>query len=329
MDAPGADTPLYSVAAVARHTGVPAVTLRAWERRYGFPSPRRASGGRRLYTQRDIWTVRALRTQTDQGVPISRAISVLRDGGWPPAGPQDAPSTDGQAPLKALGAQLLQALLDLATGRAEQVLSEAFSLLSVEDVCLEMIQPALNEIGRRWHTGEASVAQEHFATALIRARLSSLLEHTLVGMDRPDIVAACPPGEWHELGLLMICLFLARRGSTVSYLGANLPAEELARLVKQRTPQLVLLSAQTDATAEALGETLRAVRRLPRPRPELAYGGWIFNARPELRDRTPGVYVGADARAATATVAQLLSGHQPTARHPRRFDAAPALDMHK
>src|SRR5215218_3983546 len=111
MDAPGADTPLYSVAAVARYTGVPAVTLRAWERRYGFPCPRRASGGRRLYTQRDIWTVRALRTQTGQGVPISRAIAVLLDGGWPPAAPDEMPSIDDQSPLGALASQLLQALL--------------------------------------------------------------------------------------------------------------------------------------------------------------------------------------------------------------------------
>ena len=288
MDAPGADTPLYSVAAVARHTGVPAVTLRAWERRYGFPSPRRTSGGRRLYTQRDIWTVRALRTQTDQGVPISRAIAVLRDGGWPPAAPEAVPATDGQAPLGALGTQLLQALLDLAAGRAEQVLSEAFSLLSVEDVCLGLIQPTLNEIGRRWHNGEASVAQEHFATGLIRARLSSLLEHTLVGMDRSEILAACPPGEWHELGLLMICLFLERRGYRVGYLGANLPADEFERVVQCGRPRLVLVSAQTEETAEALGDVLRRLGRLAPPRPELAYGGWIFNQRPELRARTAG-----------------------------------------
>ena len=241
MDAPGADTPLYSVAAVARHTGVPAVTLRAWERRHGFPSPRRTSGGRRLYTQRDIWTVRALRTQTDQGVPISRAIAVLRDGGWPPAAPEAVPATDGQAPLGALGTQLLQALLDLAAGRAEQVLSEAFSLLSVEDVCLGLIQPTLNEIGRRWHNGDASIAQEHFATGLIRARVSSLLEHTLVGMDRSEILAACPPGEWHELGLLMICLFLERRGYRVGYLGANLPADDFERVVQCGRPRLVLV----------------------------------------------------------------------------------------
>ncbi len=121
MDSPGPDTPLYSVAAIARHTGVPAVTLRAWERRYGFPRPSRASGGRRLYTQRDIWTVRGLRGQTDQGVPISRAIALVRD-----AAASRVPATEplgDRSPLTTLADQLLEALLDLAARRAERVLS--------------------------------------------------------------------------------------------------------------------------------------------------------------------------------------------------------------
>jgi methanogenic corrinoid protein MtbC1 len=258
--------------------------------------------------------VRALRWQTDQGVPISRAIALLGDAS-PPATPVDTP-IDEESPLTMLGDQLVDALVDLAAGRAERVLSAAFSLLSVEDVCLGLMQPALNEIGRRWHTGQASVAQEHFATGLLRARLSSLLQHALSGVDQPAILAACPPGEWHELGLLMICLFLARRGHTVGYLGANLPAEDLARVVEQTASQLVVLSAQSDHTVEALGDVLRGLRRLPPPRPELAYGGWIFNSRPELRARTPGVYLGPDARAAIATIEQLLGGDQHTTRAP-------------
>ena len=277
------------------------------------PVPAAPAAGRRLYSQRDIWTLRALRAQTNEGAPISRAIAVLRDGRGTPAAAEEMPSLGGEAPLGALGEQLLQALLEMAAGRAETVLSEVFSLLSVEDLCLGVIQPTLNEIGRRWHAGEASVAQEHFATALIRARLSSLLEHALVGMDRPEIVAACPPGEWHELGLLTVCLFLARRGYRVAYLGANLPSEEFARVVQRHRPRLVLVSAQTEDTAEALGGVLRRLRRLPPPRPALTYGGWVFNARPELRARTPGVYLGLDARAAAATVEHVLGASRPDA----------------
>ena len=155
--------------------------------------------------------------------------------------------------------------------------------------------------------------------ACVRARLSSLLQHALAGVDHPAILAACPPGEWHELGLLMICLFLARRGYTRALPGCQ-PAGRRARAAghSRARPNWSLLSAQTDDTAEALGDALRALRRLPPPRPELAYGGWIFNARPELRARTPGVYLGADARAAIATVEQLVGGGQRTIR--ARFD---------
>ena len=73
--------------------GVAAVTLRAWERRYGFPRPSRARGGRRLYTERDIWTVRALRAHTEQGVPISRAIALLGDA----AASSSSPHADSDA----------------------------------------------------------------------------------------------------------------------------------------------------------------------------------------------------------------------------------------
>jgi len=143
-----------------------------------------------------------------------------------------------------------------------------------------------------------------------------MLQQALAAVDQPTILAACPPGEWHELGLLMICVFLARRGYAVGYLGANLPADELARLVRHDTPRLVLLSAQTEDTAAALGGVLRSLRHLPPPRPELAYGGWIFNGRPELRRRTPGVYLGPDARAAVASVERLLGVSRPTLVQP-------------
>ena len=295
------DVPLYSIAAVSRRTGVPAVTLRAWERRYGFPRPRRAPGGRRLYSERDVDAVRVLRAQSADGVPISRAIALLRDQ-------TPAPSADpeGGSPVDLIGRRLLGALLDLAPGRAEAVLSEAFGLLSVEDVCLDVVQPALNEIDRRWQAGEASIAQEHFASALIRARLARLLQ-SMPGDDRQAVVlAACPPGEWHEIGLLTVCLFLARRGLSVRYLGPNLPVADFVALARRSAPRIVVLSAQTDASADRLADVLRCLRDLPSPRPALAYGGSIFNARPELRARMPGTFLGSDAHAAVATVRRLL-----------------------
>lgn len=319
VHSPGPQTPLFPITAVARRTGVPVVTIRAWERRYAFPRPTRGPGGRRLYTELDVATLRALRAQTAQGVPISRAIALLRE-----AAPE--PSTGSPPPpIARLRQQLLDALLALAPGRAEAVLSEALGLLSVEDVCLGVVQPVLNEIGRRWRAGQAAVTQEHFATALVRARLARLLQMALVDRAEPVILAACPPGEWHELGLLTVCVFLARRGHPVRYLGANLPGPELLRLASRAAPRLVILSAQTEASADQLAGVLRLLHELPEPRPVLAYGGSVFNDRPDLRDRTPGVFLGADAWAAVATVEQHLAP-APTPRVPRRPRLRPGTD---
>ena len=97
---------------------------------------------------------------------------------------------------------------------------------------------------------------------------------------------------WRVMSTSWMGLFLERRGYPVGYLGANLPADEFARVVQRGRPRLVLVSAQTEETAEALAAVLRRLGRLPPPRPDLAYGGWVFNQRPELRARTAGVYPG-------------------------------------
>ena len=80
MPAEISDTPLYNTSAVVQRTGVPATTVRAWERRYGYPKPHRDSAGQRLYSEHDIQAIRWLSDQTTHGVAISRAVEMLRGG---------------------------------------------------------------------------------------------------------------------------------------------------------------------------------------------------------------------------------------------------------
>jgi DNA-binding transcriptional MerR regulator len=200
---------MYTMAAVSRRTGVRAGTLRAWERRYGFPSPQRAPGGQRLYTDRDLQAVSNLRTQTVRGVPISRAIALLLErhrsaraesiqtgahSGTAPFASDDL-LVSTRLPRDDFHRRLLAALLDLAPRRAEIALSEALAVLSIEDVCLGLIEPVLNEVGDRWHAGRASIAQEHFASAFLRIRVAAMFVAFTADDDRPAILAACPQGE--------------------------------------------------------------------------------------------------------------------------------------
>jgi len=279
---------------------VPAPTLRAWENRYGFPAPKRGPGRQRLYSERDVQAIHWLRSRMREGLSISAAVALLRVG--PRQQPADAPTvTSASRPDRSLSAcarQLERALLAFDAAQAGDVLGEAFGLYSVEQVCLEVIQPTLHAIGQGWHEGTVDVAQEHFASNYLRQRLSTLLDVCNTGDRARTVVAACPPDEWHEIGLLMVSLFLARRGWRVIYLGSNLPPEGLEELLALLRPTAVVFSASTDQSATAIAAVVNRLDQLPGPRLLVGYGGRAFEQDPSLGDMVPGLYLGPNAATA-------------------------------
>jgi DNA-binding transcriptional MerR regulator len=311
------DTPLFNIAAVVQRTGVPATTIRAWERRYGYPKPRRDAGGQRLYSERDIKEIGWLAEQTAHGVAISRAVEMLRGGHAVPSPVVEAAAARGGRSFETLQAELGDALLGLDADRADGILAEVFALFSVEDVCLHVLQPVLIEVGDRWHAGELSVAEEHYVSAFVRARLFALLQ-AYQGPDSrgPLVFTACAPKEWHEVGILLVSVFLARRDYTVRYLGPNLPLDGLAAIVARHHPAVVVLSAQSRESANELRLASRALQEGAPPHPRLVFGGQAFNAEAGLRALVDGTYVGPDAAATVEAVARLVG--RPTGRRRRR-----------
>ena len=127
----------------------------------------------------------------------------------------------------------------ICAGFRRAVLGQVHSQLPVEDVLTHVISPTLADIGARWERGEITVAHEHQASAFLRARLSHLMD--VAGVQEgfgPLVVAACAPGEEHELGLMMLTLALRRRGVRVAYLGANVPLGDLAVFTRQQGAQI-------------------------------------------------------------------------------------------
>jgi DNA-binding transcriptional MerR regulator/methylmalonyl-CoA mutase cobalamin-binding subunit len=304
------EAPAFNTAAMVRLSGVPAPTLRAWESRYGFPEPKRGPGGQRLYSERDVKAVHWLRARMQEGLSISAAVALLRSG--PRQRMADAPavlsaSWPDRSPGTCAG-ELERALLAFDAARAGRVLGEAFGLHAVEQVCLEVIQPTLRAIGQGWHEGSVDVAQEHFASNYLRQRLAALLDLCNVGDRGRTAVAACPPDEWHEIGLLMVSLFLARRGWRVVYLGSNLPPDGLEDLLARLRPAAVVFSASTDQSATAVATVVGRLKQRPGPGPLVGYGGRAFEQEPSLRDMVPGLYLGPDA----ATAALRLDRALPT-----------------
>jgi MerR family transcriptional regulator, light-induced transcriptional regulator len=309
------DRPTYNTAAVEQRTGLRPATFRAWERRYGFPKPRRLPGNQRLYSDQDIAAIRWLQRRTDEGLSISHAIRLLhvrlREGTVSHA----KTSVEPGRPTAALADDLTRALLVLDAGTAEQVLSEAFAMYRVEDVCLAVLAPALVEVGERWHSGDISVTTEHFASSFVRRKLFSLFDVYESGRGRGLVFAGCAPDEWHEIGILMISLFLVRRGIRLSYLGPNLSADDgLAETLRHHRPDLLIVSATSEESASRVDELASIIGALPEPRPGLGFGGHGFDDEAR-RMRVPGTYLGPDAGAAVRIVEHLLGDTTNGAAH--------------
>jgi len=316
------DIPLFNTKAVVSQTGVPAPTLRAWERRYGVLAPRRGENDYRLYSERDMAIIAWLRERIDSGLTISQAIALLhtlqqashraqrrqRASASPgDASADSAPVDASRLSLGDIGGDLLRDLIALDDAAAASAIAQAFAIYSVEEVCLALLQPTLARLGALWREGGVTVATEHFATALIRGRLESLFHSVPTPDDAPLALVGCAPGELHELGALMLALFLRRSGVRVAFLGQNVEPDGLLTTIEATRPACLLLSATMRSSAESLVEMGPRLAALGRRRPIFYVGGLAFQSDPDLAKRVQGAYLETEAPIAAHEIKRRLS----------------------
>lgn len=276
----GAHAPKYNVKAVSHLVGVSPVTLRAWERRYGLPAPQRGVQGYRLYSEYDVRTLRWLKTQIDTGLTISRAaqhLADLRSAGHDPALTLSLePAAEQPMSCENLAARCVHAWLEMDENVAAETIRLAFSLYPIDRVLLEVVRPALVELGERWHRGQISVAVEHYATQFCLRHLQSLAAAAGAPSRAGIVVAACAPNEQHEIGLLMVVVMLRWRGWDVKYLGPNLKLDRLDEALRPLRPRLLLFTATRPEAAEALLELAPLLNGFPAPAPRVVVGGRAY-----------------------------------------------------
>jgi DNA-binding transcriptional MerR regulator len=224
---------------LSRRTGVTPELLRAWEQRYGLLQPTRSDGGFRLYSPQDEHRVATMRSHLERGLSAAEA--------------------DESA--------------------AHTAFDRLLAAFSVEMVLREVVMPYLRDLGDRWERGEASVAQEHFASQILRGRLLGLAR----GWDRgpgPRALLACLPGEQHDLGLIVFGLGLRGRGWRVTFLGPDTPLDTLGDAAAALQPDAVVLAA---TTADRFESSRAPIRRLARTVPVWAAGA---GATPEIAAAT-------------------------------------------
>ena len=244
----------YPIKVVARRTGLSPHVIRAWEKRYNAISPKRTETNRRLYSDEDIERLILLRYATMGGWNIGQVARYgteqLKTLVQPPPvetvstrSPEEAGAGDQDRSSRQLHLETcLRAVEGLDGTGLERALSEASVFLSQPVLLEEVITPLMWTIGERWRQGSVRVAQEHLTSAIVRTflgRLSAAFEQTA---SAPAIVVTTPVGQLHELAALIVAITAASEGWRVTYLGPNLPADEIAGAVHQQNARAVALS---------------------------------------------------------------------------------------
>jgi MerR family transcriptional regulator, light-induced transcriptional regulator len=258
MDSEG----VLRIGELSKRSGVSPELLRAWERRYGLLRPVRSAGGLRLYTSADVERVRVMRQHLSDGVAAAEAAALTLRAG---VGDEAAPMAFRP---EAVRDDLADALDRYDEPRAQAILDRLLAVATVDTLLSEVVLPYLRELGERWRRGDASVAQEHFASSVVRGRLLGLARGWGLGLG-PTAVLACLPGEQHDLGLIAFGLALRSRGWRIVYLGSDSPIETVEEVSRQLDPSLVVLTAVSSDRVEPVVTQLRALA----DRHRLALGG--------------------------------------------------------
>jgi DNA-binding transcriptional MerR regulator len=279
----------------ARRVDVSPDVLRAWERRYKLLDPQRSPGGFRLYSDADVARVVVMQQHLATGLAPAQAAARAR-------AELDAAgniAVDGD-PI----AELRAALECFDEGTAHEAIDHIMERFAIESVVTNIVFPYLRDLGDRWDAGEITVAQEHFASRVLRSRL--------IGRGRgwdegagPRAVLACAPHELHDLPLVCLALALREQGWRITLLGADTPIDTVMTTTDVLHQDLTVLSFMIGTAADASQD---ALAELARRTPLVLAGPGISQA---VADAVGAVYVDGD----PISVARRLTLERPVAAH--------------
>ena len=305
----GAKQARHPIAVVAARTGLSQDVLRVWQRRYSAVQPARGPGGQRLYTDADIERLRLLRAATGAGRGIGQiaglstdAITqlVAEDAAARPVAP--APH-DAEQSGQVVDNALAQAR-SLDPAQLDAGLRRAAALMGTAAFLDDVIVPLLRRVGDEWHAGTLTPAQEHLASSVAHDLVAGTMRTFPRDAAAPRVLVATPAGERHVIGALLVGASAAAAGWNVVYLGADLPAAEIAAAAVASMVRVVALSVvYVENRARTLNE-LRTLRtRLPERITILVGGAGAALLRKDL-DKL-GVRVAADLSALHAQLGEI------------------------
>lgn len=262
---------LHTIQAVSHRCGLSPHVIRIWERRYGALTPSRSDTNRRLYCDEEIDRLTMLRELTENGYRIGNVAKLeaselqkLRQKHLA----HRASPTNEQASVEDLerAEQFVEGCIEAAKNyeseRLRQLLVRARLSLGHRGMLHQVICPLIENIGQGWQEGNLRPGHEHVATAVIREILMTPVPGSTLAQNAPEIVVGTPVGEIHEMGAMLVVSSARDLGWRVTYLGPNLPSEEIAACVMSRKASALALSLVYPEECPIITEKIRSLRQL-------------------------------------------------------------------
>ena len=230
----------YPIRAVAKATGLSLDTLRAWERRYQAVVPERSARGRQ-YTAEDIERLLLLAKLVDKGHAIGGVAILPNEELKELLAPQPSPAIHETPSAQDFIQPVLAAIEHFDSAGATDELGRLAATLSPRDLVYQVVVPLMREVGIRWHSGTLAIAQEHLISQMLRSLLGNMVRLFRVSNVSKRMIFATPAGEPHEFGILASAMLASMAGIEPIYLGADLPALEIAEAALRSRAQVILL----------------------------------------------------------------------------------------
>jgi len=247
---------LWSMRAVSQRTGVSEHTLRAWEKRFGFPDPVRLPSGHRRYPADQVRRLTAIQSALARGHRIGDVIGLDEVG----IEALLASGTESPRPAGPSTGTYLDAALRLDTDSLAAMMRQDAAALGVTRFLSEKLVPFIRAIGTGWNEGVVSIRHEHAASEMVESVLRELRTPLERGLSGRPVVLATLPREEHSLGLQIVALMVVSRGVPVRVLGTETPPSEIVESAVELRASAVAVSmteASTDSAASRRLEELR------------------------------------------------------------------------
>jgi DNA-binding transcriptional MerR regulator/methylmalonyl-CoA mutase cobalamin-binding subunit len=275
----------FNISAVERETGLSKDVLRMWERRYGFPVPRRDEHGERQYTPTEVARLRSIKRLMDAGFRPGKIIGLPLDELKALADARATESSDAIAPT--LEREVIHLLQTHDTLGLQHTMAQLVMRQGLQKFVLETVTPLNRTVGDAWMRGELQVFEEHLYTeqlqVVLRTAINAFPRQT---SGVPRVLLTTFPNEQHGIGLLMVEALLCPEGVQCISLGPQTPIEDVRRAAIAHKVHILALSFSGAFPLRLALEGLASLRQQLPPQVTIWAGGDMTR---RIRKTVPGM----------------------------------------